>query len=1104
MRTKHVLMTTAFAALFAACSNEDFLDNVQNVPSTQDAQRPTVDNVFLNLVEDNAETRLGFGLNGYAWEEGDVIGALLMDDWNDNVLRGVRPSTVDQEKWADFTWTERYILSDQIHTDYPFTRQEDGSWTCDTKMQEGNYFFAFPFASYQGKREALHDLSEQVQDGVTTESLQEAYAKNNFFIGYARIKAGTESDDVVSTNLKMTPVLGAVGITVKNVGVESFTVKKIVLKTPDTADDGFSTIIKIDPTKATYKGEDASIAMASPYYNVNEKTAQWANSTLGTYFNYANYEEMTFDGTAWNYNDKFTERYTKDGELVNNTEKSLNYNRDNALRAIINPVEKTDHRVELTVTNSPVLKSTQSANFIIMTNIYKYDAVNEDNTITADIYTDRGMIKDVEISNVKGEVAGKGVTVISENPIVEIAPNKVNKVTLEIDNNSVQAPHEMNIFNEEDLVQFIEWNQTMRRPYTATLKNNITLTKEMSDLLTKEGVNSTLIIKNDENANPAKKLTIAKDAATNILNYVLVDGEIVVENALVLGSKSYVKGTYTGLIGSTDSHSTKNQKIKIAENASVTVSGAIEYKSTGEQKEKELVISENKGALTINADVNKLTVTENRGTMEVNAVVTIAGQSANKQNATLTIGANGNLACAGKLTNQGLAAQEEYAVIYNNGKIYNLVNAAYGKVIVGEEKGIVTNVNSNAGIIDISANIEADINKKDEGTIAYTVAKDAAVTMKSIKEAKITELTVDGGSVTSVKTDGVVDATTVKKVIVTENGGAMGIKEIGSTFSNAAFEINGDVTLYNLTIGGDIDVKAGTTTIRGTVDAKDSDITLASYDDKKYVSYDATLNVATSTDTLIAASIAKVSGQPKAGEAKVSNQGSVKLANTNVSTVVWTGNNATNQDAVYTDKTVNLIVVYNTGSTATTGNPTSDGNYIITGNAGFKTLNSLVAKGWKDESNKINYKYVVKEVVIENELSFNNDATNAAQFRTLVAGQKVTLKNNLIYCDPAYNISMGDLILEGTDIKIGSGNQNQTRTFLTVNSIDYSKVTTTLTINSGNIQIVGESQVGLSGGVTYNKAVTKAGNGKLVITNKVNTSELLEWDFTNAKWVKIQ
>lgn len=1088
-------MTTAFAALFAACSNEDFLDNVQNVPSNQDAQRPTVDNVILNLVGDGAETRLGFDSeDGYLWEKGDTLGALLMDDWNDawNALNGKRPSTHPDE-WPDFTWTQRYVLSDQIHTDYPFIRQDDGTWSCNTKMQEGNYFFAFPFTSYDGKREALHDLSEQVQNG---DNVKEAYAKNNFFIGYARIMAGTESADVVSTNLKMTPVLGAVGITVKNVGVEPFTVKKIVLKTPDNVTGGFSTIVKVDPTNAKYVGEDASLGAA--HYNINNNLAYWDAS--GYYFNYANYEEMNFDGTAWNYNDKFTERYRQDGALVNNTEKSDNYNRDNALRAVINPVANTDHRVELTVNNSRELASTESANFIVMTNIYKYNNQTgaQANTITADIYTDKGMIKDVEISNVKEEVSG-GVTVISENPIVEIAPDKVNKVTLEIDNNSVQAPDQMNIFNEEDLVQFIEWNQTMRRPYTATLKNNITLTKEMSDLLTKEGVNSTLIVENG-----GKKLTIAKDAAINILDYVLVNGNLVVENALVLDSKSYVKGTYTGLIGSTNSHFTTDQKIKIAENASVTVSGAIEYKSTGEQKEKELVISENKGALTINADVNKLTVTENRGTMEVNAVVTIAGQSANKQNATLTIGANGNLACAGKLTNQGLATQEEYAVIYNNGKIYNLENDTYGKVIVGKEEGIVTNVNSNNGIIDISANIKADVNNK-VGTIAYTVAKDAAVTMKSIKEAKITELTVDGGSVTSVTTDGNVDAATVTKVIVTENGGAMGIKEIGSTFSNAAFEINGDVTLYNLTIGKNIEVKAGTTTIRGTVNAKNSAITLASYDDKKYVSYDATLNIATSTDTLIAASIVK-SAQSKAGEAKVSNQGTVKLANdVNLDDVTWTGNNATDQDTVYANETVNLTVKYTTGS-ATEDYPTGENeDYNITANTGFKTLNSLVTNGYTDNDNKIIYKYVVKEVIIEKPLSFINDATNAAQFKTLVAGKKVTLKANLTYCDPSYNISMGDLILDGAEIQIGSGNTSQTRTFLTVNSIDYSKVTSKLTINAGYIQIVGQSQVGLSDGVTYNAAITSNnGSGKIVITNKVDTNELLEWDFANNKWKKIQ
>lgn len=1088
-------MTTAFAALFAACSNEDFLDNVQNVAGTQDAQRPTVDNVVLNLVGDGAETRLGYGLGGYVWEKDDVLGALLMDDWNDTKLNGDRPSKVNhKEEWADYSWTQRYVLSDQIHTDYPFKRQDDGTWSCDTKMQEGNYFFAFPFTSYDGKREALHNLSEQVQDGVTTESLQQAYAKNNFFIGYARIKAGTESEDVVSANLKMTPVLGAVGITVKNVGTGEFSVKKIVLESDD-----FSTVIKVDPTKAEYKGEDDNIAntMQLPYYNVDVTEAGWP---LNYYFNYANYEEMNFDGSAWNYNDKFTERYEQDGALVNNTEKSVNYNRDNALRAVINPVDGTDHRVELTVENSPVLKTQQSANFIIMTNIYEYAKNNA--AITAYIYTDRGLVNGVVISNVKGEVSNQGVTVISENPIVNIAPDKMNKVTLEIDDNSVQDPDDMSIYNEEDLVQLIEWNKGMSRQYTATLMNDITLTKEMSDMLTAgEWARTTLKI-----TTGTKKLTIASDAAANILDYVMVNGTVVVENDLVLGSNSYVNGTFKGFDWIAGSVTINGQAIKIAENASVTVSSAIENKSTGNHLNKQLVVEENKGKFIINADVNKLTAGTNRGEMEVNAAVTLDGESENMQNATLTIGANGNLACAGNLTNVGKKVDEveEYAVIYNNGKIYNLKNDTYGKVIVGKEEGIVTNVNSNDGIIDISANIKADVNNK-VGTIAYTVAKDAAVTMKSIKEAKITELTVDGGSVTSVTTDGNVDAATVTKVIVTENGGAMGIKEIGSTFSNAAFEINGDVTLYNLTIGKNIEVKAGTTTIRGTVNAKNSAITLASYDDKKYVSYDATLNIATSTDTLIAASIVK-SAQSKAGEAKVSNQGTVKLANdVNLDDVTWTGNNATDQDTVYANETVNLTVKYTTGS-ATDVYPTGENeDYNITANSGFKTLNSLVANGYTDNVNKIIYKYVVKEVIIEKPLSFINDATNAAQFKTLVAGKKVTLKANLTYCDPSYNISMGDLILDGEEIQVGSGNTSQTRTFLTVNSIDYSKVTSKLTINAGYIQIVGQSQVGLSDGVTYNAAITSNnGSGKIVITNKVDTNELLEWDFANNKWKKIQ
>lgn len=1057
MRRKHVLMTTALMALFTACSNEDILESAQNnVNGVVDAQRPTVDNVILSLLDDAPESRLGFGGNGYLWETGDVLGALLMDDWNDNekALNGDRPSTVSEEKWNDYTWTQRYILSDQIHTDYPFTRQEDGTWTTNAKMQEGNYFFAFPFKTYEGKREAMHDLSEQEQDGVTQEALQEAYAKNNFFIGYSRIHAGTAEADVINANIKMTPVLGAVGITVKNVGTGKFTVEKIVLES-----SSFSTVIKVDPTKAEYKGEDNTTS-----YNlgVEANTIGWEKKN---YFNYANYEEMTFDGSSWAYNDTFAERYTKNGVLVNNTEKSDNYNRDNALRAVIKPVEGTDNRVELTVKNSPVLESQESANFIVMTNIYEYskNAENEvDNRITAKIYTDRGIVDGVVISNVKGEVTeNNGVTVISENPIVRIAPDEVNKVTLEIDDNSVQAPETMAIYNEADLKQFIEWNKGMRRMYTATLMNDITLTKDMSDMLTAaDWANATLKININSDSN--KKLTIASDVASNILDYVMVNGTVAVENNLTLGSNSYVSGTYKKLTGVSEDQTITNS-IKIAEGASVTVKSAIESLTTGNQQEKSLNIAENKGTFTIDADVDKLAF-NNESKMTVNAEVTLSDDSENNMKGELTIGENGKLNCGGKLTNTGdkIGGIDTYAVINNNGQIYNLKNEKLGKVIVGE-KATVTNVDNNAGIIDISSNIETDLNTK-AGTIAYTVASGKSVSMAAVNKAGITELTVNGGSVTAATDDDAIDAASVAKVIVTENGGTVG-GEKASAFSAAAFEINGDATLQNLTIGKDVEVKAGTTTIKGIVDAKNSTITLASYDNEKYVSHDATLFVPTSSDKLTA-NVIKKNANSKAGKAYVNNQGTINLVG-EANVTKWTGNKA--------GEAIETTVV----------NPTINNE---------SDLQQLI------DDVKANKKEIDSEIIIQTGTIDFKNINDADVFASLAKGKKVIVDGAKLWnINSTFGMEFGDLVVKG-DVVIGSGDDANTGiTFLKVKSFDYTEATS-LAINKGYIQVDGSAQIGTTTGVA-SSSITNSGNGQLVTKDMESSAgALIKWNFSDKKW----
>ena len=902
-------------ALFAACTNDDFISNEQGIQSGDAAMRPTVD-VTLNVLGDGADTRLAYdGKEGYQWQTNDTIGALLMDE----VLGTDRPH---QEDWKDLVWTEKYGLVDFINTDYPFVRQSDGTWQTNAKMLEGNYFFSFPFASYSGNREAIHSLGEQVQDGTTDEALAEAYAKNQFFVGYARIHAGTEGGDVMSANLEMTPMLGAVGLTIKNVGTDEFKVEKIVLQS-----EAFSTLIKIDPTMANYDGENGD---GDYNLNANKLTNQtyhkWnalPTSTTGKpgFFNYANYEEMQRSGDTWTYLPEFSERYGDDA-LVNNTKKADNYNRQEALRAVVNPITEgdgADNRAELTVLNAPVQKTQESARFLIMTNIYEN---GETEDINAYIYTNRGVAGPVKINNPKGEIETGGVTVITDNPIKEIAPGVSNSVTLEIDDNSIKDPDEMPVYNESDLLQLIAWNQDKERVYEATLQNDVVLDKEMTDLLTNKDVVSRLHIFTN-----GKKLYIDKDAAADILDYVYVDGgdeetegiaTIIVENALTLGSKSLVNGEhkpgkiYTGAI-------TLKNKLEIAEGGSVTVASDIKYQLNGDNAEQELVIAKNEGTVTINGAVDKLTIAENKAEVEINKNVTFAGESKNVENAVITIAEGAVVSCGtatySYLTNAGkkTAEKEEYAVIYNNGTINNLINGEYGKVIAGAASR--TNANSNEGIIDISSNIEANwkVNVT-TGVVSYAATEKTSVSITQVIKSGITELVLDGGSVTAldyvynVTTQAQASAAAVKTIKVTENGGVLG--EAYAVNGQQAHwrtqfpavtkvETKGDVIFYDVDLAAatKFDVKAGETTIKGLVDATNALFTLGSYDNEKYVAYDATLNVPTRNDALYAKNVVKTTDTGAENVvAKVYNQGMVKL-DPNVVTdgITWEGDGEDNR-----------------------------------------------------------------------------------------------------------------------------------------------------------------------------------------------------------------
>ena len=1100
-------MTTALMALFAACTNDDFISNEQGIQSGDAAMRPTVD-VTLNVLGDGADTRLAYdGKEGYQWQTNDTIGALLMDE----VLGTDRPH---QEEWKDLVWTQKYGLVDFINTDYPFVRQSDGTWQTNAKMLEGNYFFSFPYASYTGNREAVHSLGEQIQDGTSAEALREAYAKNQFFVGYARIHAGTEGGDVMSADLEMTPMLGAVGITIKNVGTESLQVKKIVLQS-----DAFSTLIKIDPTMANYEGENDNSDYNLDADKLTRQTNAWNALPSGNkagFFNYANYEEMQRSGDTWTYLSEFSERYGDDA-LVNNTEKSANYNRQEALRAVVNPIREgvgADDRAELTVLNAPVQKAQEEANFLIMTNIYENETNKE---IKAYVYTDRGMAGPVVISSVKGEIevgaSGNGVTsVITDNPIVEIAPGVTNKVTLEIDNNSVQDPENMNTYNEEDLLQFIEWNQDKARVYTASLQNDVVLTKEMTDLLTAKGVTSKLQIYTN-----GKKLYIDEDAAANILDYVYVtyddnnmidsNGDkvddkavvatIIVNNNLTLGTNSLVDGTHKpGSIHSGDI--TLANELEVAEGASVTVSSDIKYLANGDHKNQALVIAKNEGTVTINGAVDKLTIAENKAEVEINKNVTFAGTSKNVENAVITIGEGAVVNCGNATTSylENVGKEDEYAVIYNNGTIMNLDNQAWGKVIAGAKS--TTNVNDNAGIIDISSSIKANwkINGTNNGHVSYTATAAQTVSITDVKNSLITELVLNGGTITAVDAETGKDksadatATSVTKIVVKENGGVLGeaekneadtkIHERTSFPSVEKVETNGDVTFYDVDLAAatKFDVKAGTTTIKGTVNAEKATFTLGSYDDKQYVAHDGTLSIPTKFDELNAAQITKKSGTGHDTEfdAVVMNQGLVNLPKGTMHGVGdgWKGNKPGE---------------INSGETGTPDKVESLGGvYTVNGTS------SLIEDAKKDFSD-------VTTIKITSGIKPTKDEYEA--LKTIVEGKELVLTDGTLSLgDGDGTLSAEKLTVEGEDVGVSTTDKAKNVVMLTVKSIEVKKESS-LTVYDAwilvnqNVREGSSTGLQIDGTVTYNEDRP----GAIVAINNADTAgAYLEMNTTSKKW----
>ena len=213
----------ALPLLFTACSQDELVSGGDNNATL--GNRKTVENVTINMNE--PETRMVFG-NGYEWENGDRFGACLMDVYDDKNVNG--------------SWWEDFTLVNYIQTNYPFTRQEGGNWTSEAVMQEGNYFFYFPYNYNLGGMRTPIRLAVPTEQVVADGEPASSVLNNQLFIGYNRIVAeeGKESESI---SLTMQPLLAFPGFNLKNVGTGSLTIYRIAF----AADEYWPTELEVKP-----------------------------------------------------------------------------------------------------------------------------------------------------------------------------------------------------------------------------------------------------------------------------------------------------------------------------------------------------------------------------------------------------------------------------------------------------------------------------------------------------------------------------------------------------------------------------------------------------------------------------------------------------------------------------------------------------------------------------------------------------------------------------------------------------------------------------------------------------------------------------------------
>lgn len=265
MKKSKIYASVALAALLAGCSNEDFISNEQ---TSGLEGRPMTK---VELAFDEADTRLDWAKpegEGWQWtfQDGDKIGALLMDDWK-----------------QDECGEGHFVMTDYVHTNYPFVRTtKDGKTTWNTPEDaavcEGNYFFYFPYDKTFTHRGLVGWSINPYQLNYDPETGEyfpmQAIKDNQKWLGYKFIEH--QKEGINKVNFDFVPLFATPKFVLENMTGFKLQIERLVIR-----DNSDNTVGAIDPLAKS--DLIATSAMLAPktgnFAKVNEKT--WDGMNFG-------------------------------------------------------------------------------------------------------------------------------------------------------------------------------------------------------------------------------------------------------------------------------------------------------------------------------------------------------------------------------------------------------------------------------------------------------------------------------------------------------------------------------------------------------------------------------------------------------------------------------------------------------------------------------------------------------------------------------------------------------------------------------------------------------------------------------------------------------